>query len=881
VSLTQKDDNSVTETQAHIDVFLSCTQTKPSRRVFTWANFSTSNSKTLDISLSDPSFPSENELGTRVFYASIEAYSSLSGVSAPPLAYTISAEVIPRTARDIISSKASLSLSATIPYGTIVDSKARLFANPPALSSSTTLVLSSSSTSASEVEPITAVPPTPPKDLSSQSSSLCNNCQQLVPFLRLTMHESFCFRNNWRCDVCNAIVQVRNKASHIHCPECILICMSADDLKKHMEVLHASHRCENGCSARLVGPQSHEIHLQSECELRQVNCLYCNMPLSYKARYDHESKCGGRTTQCDICNKNVVRLKLEMHKASGCSKHSSTPSSSSSIRSSSLAASASLPPFALDGLGVGGVGPLGLAAHMLDSVFAAANSAAEAGGGGGSGGSGGGSGSVTFSPLPSARPSVRLISSVPLSSRSRDSGDDDIEYNYDDTYGDDDEEEENDERNNDDVEEATSAREAFDSAMVANQANEELSFSALRKERADAVSCPSCDRQIPSFDDLTIHLLSSCPNRSTPSHSTIVCNLLGEEAVNAISIPEEEIEGQVRMASSIERFSSMPFAISTSTAPVLNTASEAEKGVDQEVNTNSESISRPILDSLSASSSSSSSTSLLGADIIDQGKVSAITGTVIPSSILAAVPPPRRPRRMLQCPCCFMIFDSSVNEDDVQVHILTDCSSPWPDVERALKWIKPAQEGIGATNNLLSTAPFITKTSTQPQPRVSQPLSLVTESGVESTEGLSGSIPHALSDLSLPLPRHSSHVLSSSVRTRSPTSLSQVPLRPSLFSALVDDEEEDDDDNNNADNNVREVQTTAETTAVIEQRQISESTTVSHQAPIIPSRAQNDSYNAVHCPACGERMDSTEEDDLQLHMLTSCPNAEENARTLF
>ena len=935
---------------SHIDLFISCTQTKPSRRVFTWSNFSTASDKILDISQSDPAFPSENELGTRVFYASIEVYSSVASEPPPPLTYTISAEIIPRTQRSDTSSLAtSASSSAAIPSGTVVDSKSRLItlaSSSSSSSSSASLAAESTSASASS-DTISATPPLPPSasssSLSSSSSSsslmprsICSNCQQSVPTTTLAMHEPFCRRNNWRCDVCNAVVQIRSKASHIHCKECVLVCSSAEDLRKHMEVLHSSHKCENGCGVRVVGPVSHERHIRSECDLRQVNCLYCNMPLSYRTRHDHEQMCGGRTTSCEICNKNVVRMKLEMHKASGCSKYSSTPSISSSIRSSSIAASHHLPAFSLDGLSGGG--PLGLAAHMLDSVFAA------------EGGGRGGEATSSSSPRPNP---VRLVSSVPyppVSSRSRDTGDDgsDIEYNYDDdTYNDEEEDEgEDNDGNNqleeEDTEETIAARRAFESAARAHREQEAVE----RKERSDAaiaaarsaVSCPSCDRQLPSFDDLTIHLLSLCSKRASQEHAVIVSNLLGEEAVNAIALVEDDDRANEadEAATAIAATTAID-ALTLSSSTLTGTTIPSQDVVEGNnlIQRSSTLISnREGAEPLPAVTLPSSAS-------VDTGFESAPLGAVTGPSTLSALPlplgppPARRARRMLQCPCCFMIFDSSVNEDDVQVHVLTDCSSPWTDVERALKWIKPAPEGAVATNKkpTTSSTPLITSvlssssssSSLSFAPHAMTSSSLVAPSSAATAtsdrdldQGERGallpsslSFPHTRSvstgggngggrsaaddDISLLLPRHSSRVLSSSPTlsatefressTQHSSIASSSLLRPSLFSSLV--EEEDDIDDNSAhidsadDSAAVDAAFNAGSSGSSGLQQQSSQSSQSRQSSFPLPRASDAAIFNAQCPSCGEQMVMNDEDDMQLHMLTTCPNAEENAKTLF
>jgi len=594
---------------------------------------------------------------------------------------------------------------------------------------------------------------------------------------------------------------------------------------------------------------------------------------------------------------------------------------------------------------------------MLDSVFAAE----------GGGGRLGGGGATSSSPRPNP---VRLVSSVPyppVTSRSRDTGGDDgsdIEYNYDDdTYNEEEEDEEGEDNDGNDREEDTeetiAARRAFESAARAHREQEAVE----RKERSDAaiaaarsaVSCPSCDRQLPSFDDLTIHLLSSCSKRSSQEHAVIVSNLLGEEAVNAIAPVEDDNraneadESATATAATTTAIDASPMA-ALPAAPTLSASTLTGTTIpSQDVIEDNNLLQRS--STLNANREGAepmpSATLPLSASVdtgidFDTASLGAVTGPSTLSALpLPLVPPPapRRARRMLQCPCCFMIFDSSVNEDDVQVHVLTDCSSPWTDVERALKWIKPAPEGAIATNKkpTTSSTPLITSVLPSSSSSSSSSLSfaphamtssssssLVATSAATATsdqgldQGERGSLPpsslsfpHPRSvgtgggngggrsaaddDISLLLPRHSSRVLSSSTlssteflresSTQHSSIASSSLLRPSLFSSLVEEEDDIDDSSAPID--------TADDSAAVDaafnagssgssglQQQSSQSSQ-SRQSSFPLPRASGAAIFNAQCPSCGERMAMNDDDDMQLHMLTTCPNAEENAKTLF
>jgi hypothetical protein len=120
-------------------------------------------------------------------------------------------------------------------------------------------------------------------------------------------------------------------------------------------------------------------------------------------------------------------------------------------------------------------------------------------------------------------------------------------------------------------------------------------------------------------------------------------------------------------------------------------------------------------------------------------------------------------------------------------------------------------------------------------------------------------------------------------REPQPESIVSSSLRPSIFSSLVeDDDDEVDDDDSDVDkvkNDDASVKAAVTAAAVSSGPQ--EHSSLSRPSFPLPTDSGNSALFNAQCPSCGERMTMNEDDDMQLHMLTSCPNAEENAKTLF
>lgn len=539
------------------------------------------------------------------------------------------------------------------------------FANEttPFATSATAAVPSPSSSSASSA----ASPPLPPPAaaaLPAADTRMCETCGAAIPTRTYDMHSSFCRRNNWRCGQCGLVMQVKAKGTHVHCPVvgCGGIVGGKEELEKHNDLCHASHPCET-CGTVIIVAQPtasapfggvgiltstalYQRHVTSECPLRKVQCMYCKMTLTLKARHDHEVKCGARTVPCDACGRMVIRKRLEGHIASGCAPESGqTPATPFLARPNpSNALPGGDDEFSLDGLSSIGAAALGLG---QGSLWGPARS-----GGGGSASAVAAAGPAPAAAAGSARSAAREISFNDLYD---DDDNDDDGYNYD---GDD-----------SDDGDAAAEGEAFRALHAAEGGSRGgasrstgsggggsggVHVTSPRLLGPDAVSCPSCSTTLPSFDDLQIHLLSECPKRGSDSHRGIVEGLLGEEAAGMIHVDPEAASRDAGAA-----------AISSGGAN--ESGATAAAAVDTSENM--------VVDSPSSSSSqqtapASSARTDAAAPPTSSAPAPVPSAPAAPAAPSAAGPAPgpaaANPYRRLACPCCGRVF-TGVEEDDVQV----------------------------------------------------------------------------------------------------------------------------------------------------------------------------------------------------------------------
>jgi Ubiquitin fusion degradation protein UFD1 len=406
-------------THSEADLWISHTISKPNSRNFTWCNYSSDKNKEILISANDPNFPIINEMKSFVFYIAVTLFGP------GPVNFTINVDPI------LDAMNQSTRISDTTP-ATIQD------------------------------------------DLIKEESKVCDVCGNHVPIRTFDMHNSFCKRNNIKCNICQQIYRV--KTVHAHCSNCKELFKSEQDLQKHNILFHKPFPCE--LCHMLIKPELYHEHAMKECSYRKEQCMYCGILIALTLRPDHEYSCGGRSVRCEFCEKNVARRNMKRHLAikhdvGDASVYSEEERAAENFVSPARAVS---PPV-----------DLMRATHMLhhDPMF-------------------------TQNGLDQLLHDFLGIVHGDL--------DDDDGHDYDEEDDDDDDD---DERQNEIQSLPISAEHV--SAPTATT-SERPSVQATT--HVDEILCPSCNFPFTSWDDIQVHLLTDCSNLGTDAHKDLVKTLL-------------------------------------------------------------------------------------------------------------------------------------------------------------------------------------------------------------------------------------------------------------------------------------------------------------------------------------------------------------------
>ncbi|TRY52925.1 Ubiquitin fusion degradation protein UFD1 [Cryptosporidium tyzzeri] len=156
--------------------------------------------------------------------------------------------------------------------------------------------------------------------------STCINCKRKIPSDNLDLHSLQCEKMYKRCNQCDLILKKSDFEKHTHCNKCIKFGLSLDQIQIHDKLYHQFTQCKL-CNQDNIKPIQLTIHQTQECPKRIILCRYCNNfvqagtdghYVDYKDKYyynltSHESYCGSRTTNCNICNKVVLIKELKSH----------------------------------------------------------------------------------------------------------------------------------------------------------------------------------------------------------------------------------------------------------------------------------------------------------------------------------------------------------------------------------------------------------------------------------------------------------------------------------------------------------------------------------------------------------------------------------------
>ncbi|XP_024518034.1 uncharacterized protein LOC112341687 [Selaginella moellendorffii] len=152
----------------------------------------------------------------------------------------------------------------------------------------------------------------------------CGNCKQMIPSRTLPLHEAYCIRHNVPCGYpgCGIVLRREEAGQHVHCPGCGEA-FRQEELQKHLEVFHVAHSCDCGVVLEM---QAMVKHKATDCPLRKITCRFCGDVVQaggdakdlrdrLNGLSQHESSCGSRTDECDVCHRAVMLKAMDLHRA--------------------------------------------------------------------------------------------------------------------------------------------------------------------------------------------------------------------------------------------------------------------------------------------------------------------------------------------------------------------------------------------------------------------------------------------------------------------------------------------------------------------------------------------------------------------------------------
>ncbi|KAK6537669.1 hypothetical protein TWF694_011843 [Orbilia ellipsospora] len=157
-------------------------------------------------------------------------------------------------------------------------------------------------------------------------NEICSNCKRSIPKRSMFLHQNFCFRNNVLCPHgCGQVFKKGTEVDHWHCPECKAFGTNTADRStydKHMDIAHTARRC-SACDYSAGSLSELASHKTTTCPSKLILCRFCHLILPQEEDTDftaaftglapHEKSCGGRTTNCHICNRIVQLKNMETH----------------------------------------------------------------------------------------------------------------------------------------------------------------------------------------------------------------------------------------------------------------------------------------------------------------------------------------------------------------------------------------------------------------------------------------------------------------------------------------------------------------------------------------------------------------------------------------
>ncbi|KAF3935928.1 hypothetical protein ABW20_dc0108774 [Dactylellina cionopaga] len=157
-------------------------------------------------------------------------------------------------------------------------------------------------------------------------NEICSNCKRSIPKRSMFLHQNFCLRNNVLCPHgCGQVFKKGTESDHWHCSECKAFGTNAPNRStydKHMDIAHTAQRC-SACDYSSGSLSELASHKTTTCPGKLILCRFCHLILPQEEDTDftaaftglapHEKSCGGRTTNCHICDRIVQLKNMETH----------------------------------------------------------------------------------------------------------------------------------------------------------------------------------------------------------------------------------------------------------------------------------------------------------------------------------------------------------------------------------------------------------------------------------------------------------------------------------------------------------------------------------------------------------------------------------------
>ncbi|VVT57884.1 uncharacterized protein SAPINGB_P005927 [Magnusiomyces paraingens] len=161
-------------------------------------------------------------------------------------------------------------------------------------------------------------------------STQCSNCGQFVPQRSYQLHLNFCARNNIPCPQGCGQIFSRSAggvpATHWHCNSCPprVFGNTKESYDLHQNVAHTPIDHCDACGLLTNSPNLISLahHKASVCAAKLHICRFCHLRLpqgpqeaSSYGLSGHETVCGSRTADCDICQKAIRLRDMPAHLA--------------------------------------------------------------------------------------------------------------------------------------------------------------------------------------------------------------------------------------------------------------------------------------------------------------------------------------------------------------------------------------------------------------------------------------------------------------------------------------------------------------------------------------------------------------------------------------